>query len=59
MSSDASSINTTLFMNLEAIGQNGGEDQNRINRTFQKIEGMKKSAHAVVSVLKKPTVRES
>jgi hypothetical protein len=37
-------------MNLEAMG---GEDQLNINRTFQKMEGMKKSANAVVSVLKR------
>jgi hypothetical protein len=39
-------------MNLEAMG---GEDQLNINRTFQKMEGMKKSANAVVSVLKRTT----
>jgi hypothetical protein len=39
-------------MNLEAMG---GEDQLKINRTFQKMEGMKKSANAVVSVLKHTT----
>jgi hypothetical protein len=44
-----------LWMNLEALGPNG-EDQNNVNRTFQKMEGMKKSANAVVSVLKKPAV---
>jgi hypothetical protein len=40
-------------MNLDTMGQ-GGEDQLKINRTFQKTESMKKSANAVVSVLRRP-----
>ena len=59
MASDTSTINTTLFMNLDGLGQGGGEDQMKINRTFQKTEGMKKSANAVVSVLKRPAIRET
>jgi hypothetical protein len=37
---------------LGGIGP-GGEDQINVNRTFQKMEGMKRSANAVVSVLKR------
>ena len=47
-----------LWMNLEEIEHNE-DDQTNVNRTFQKLEGMKKSANAVVSVLKRPTLRES
>jgi hypothetical protein len=59
LSSDTSTINTALFMNLDGMGQPANEDQMKINRTFQKTEGMKRSANAVVSVLKKPSRRES
>ena len=47
----------TLWMNLGGLGH-GGDDHINVNRTFQKMEAMKKSANAVVSVLKKPNVRE-
>jgi hypothetical protein len=48
----------TLWVNLGGLGH-GGEDQINVNRTFQKMEGMKKSANAVVSVLKRPAVRDT
>jgi hypothetical protein len=57
LSSDTDNMNNTLWMNLDGIGH-GGEDQIKVNRTFQKTEGMKKSANAVVSVLKRPGVRD-
>jgi hypothetical protein len=58
LSSDTDNVGGTLWMNLSGLGH-GGEDQINVNRTFQKMEGMKKSANAVVSVLKKPTIRDS
>ena len=58
LTSDADNVGgNTLWMNLGGLGQSA-EDQVNVNRTFQKMEGMKKSANAVVSVLKKPNVRE-
>ena len=59
LNSDTDNVaGNTLWMNLGGLGH-GGEDQISVNRTFQKMEGMKKSANAVVSVLKKPNVRDS
>ena len=57
LSSDTDNINNTLWMNLDGIGH-GGEGQIKVNRTFQKTEGMKKSANAVVSVLKRSAPRD-
>ena len=58
LNSDTDNVGNTLWMNWDGIGS-GGEDQIKVNRTFQKMEGMKKSAHAVVSVLKRPAVRDT
>jgi len=58
LSSNTENANSTLWMNIEGIGH-GGEDQNNVNKTFQKMEGMKKSANAVVSVLKKPLAKDA
>ena len=55
---ETDSVTPTLWMNLGGLG-NGGEDHTNVNRTFHKLEGMKKSANAVVSVLKRPAVRET
>ena len=52
LNSENDSVGPTLWMNLGGLGH-GGEDQINVNRTFQKMEGMKKSANAVVSVLKR------
>jgi hypothetical protein len=52
LNSENDSVGPTLWMNLGGLGH-GGEDQINVNRTFQKLEGMKKSANAVVSVLKR------
>jgi hypothetical protein len=49
MSADAK-ITATMFMETDA-----GGDPAKVNRTFLKMEGMKKSANAVVSVLKRPS----
>ena len=51
LSTDNENVANQLWMNMDQIGQ-GGDDQLSVNRTFQKMEGMKKSANAVVSVLK-------
>jgi hypothetical protein len=48
------SVGPTLWVNLVGISP-GGEDHINVNRTFQKVEGMKRSANAVVSVLKRPS----
>ena len=45
-------VGPALWVNLGGIGHSG-EDQNNVNRTFQKMEGIKNSANAVVSVLKR------
>ena len=58
LSSDTDNVGNTLWMNLGGLGH-GGEEQINVNRTFQKLEGMKKSANAVVSVLKSPAVRDT
>ena len=58
LSADAENVGNTLWMNLGGLGH-GGEDQINVNRTFQKMEGMKKSANAVVSVLKRPATRDT
>jgi hypothetical protein len=58
LSTDTDNVGNTLWMNLGGLGH-GGEDQINVNRTFQKTEGMKKSANAVVSVLKKPPARDA
>lgn len=47
-------VGPALWVNLSGLAH-GGEDQMNVNRTFQKSEGVKKSANAVVSVLKRPT----
>ena len=52
LNSDTDSVGPTLWMNLGGLGH-GGDDHINVNRTFQKMEGMKKSANAVVSVLKR------
>jgi hypothetical protein len=57
LSSDTENMNNTLWMSLDGIGH-GGEDTIKVNRTFQKTEAMKKSANAVVSVLKRPNTRD-
>ena len=54
LSADTENVGNTLWMNLGGLGHRG-EDQINVNRTFQKMEGMKKSANAVVSVLKRTT----
>jgi hypothetical protein len=54
LSAEVDNLNTTLWMTIAP----DGEDQIKVNRTFQKMEGMKKSANAVVSVLKRPAIRD-
>jgi len=46
-------VGPALWVNLGGLGH-GGDDQINVNRTFQKMEGMKKSANAVISVLRRP-----
>ena len=53
LNSETDSVAPALWMNLGGL-VHGGEDHINLNRTFQKLEGMKKSANAVVSVLKRP-----
>ena len=57
LSSDTNNMENTLWMGMGGMGQGGDNqinDQIKVNRTFQRMEGMKKSANAVVSVLKRP-----
>lgn len=58
LNSEPDTVGPTLWMNLGGLGH-GGDDQINVNRTFQKMEGMKRSANAVVSVLKRPAVRDT
>jgi hypothetical protein len=55
LSAAVDNLNPTLWMTMAQ----DGEDQVKVNRTFQKMEGMKKSANAVVSVLKRPAIRDA
>ena len=57
LNSETDSVAPTLWVSLGGLG-NGGEDHMNVNRTFHKLEGMKKSANAVVSVLKRPATRD-
>jgi hypothetical protein len=54
LSAEVDNLNNTLWMTMA----HDGDDQAKVNRTFQKMEGMKKSANAVVSVLKRPAIRD-
>lgn len=54
LSAEVDNLNNTLWMSMG----HEGDDQLRVNRTFQKMEGMKKSANAVISVLKRPAMRD-
>jgi hypothetical protein len=50
MIADTTNVAPVVFVETKS-----GGDQTKINGTFQKMEGMKKSANAVVSVLKRPS----